>query len=195
MSQREHAQAGTTRRGFIAGSVAVVGAGATGAIAVATASGDDGPWHVGEFGDRTGGSAFTLKLSGSGSVVAVTLADDATVLHDSGDGLDAFTRGQEVTVQARHAEDGSLIASRLEVMFRVVDTTILERDGKILRTSDGDLSLPPSARPEAAEGWAGEHLDATPLNEIGAGDRVFARVTRSARSKALRVFRIGERIG
>jgi hypothetical protein len=122
--------------------------------------------------------------------VAVELSRNAELYRDQPATLSDFAVGDEVAVGGTSSADGTFAATRLESIYRLVETKVERRDGDRLDTADGTLELHGSSRAEGGHA-AGHHLEAKPLGELRAGDRVVATGRRHATRPVLLVSEIG----
>lgn len=126
-----------------------------------------------------------LHYSTTRAPIRVEFAADASFWRDRPAPLGEFVPGDEVVAEGSWTTN-SFSANRLEVLNRIVDGRVEERRSEILDTTRGNVQLTDITKPQD-----GPDLEAKPLEELQAGDSIFARGRADAETGMLVAYRIG----
>jgi len=182
MHDGERAGAQVDRRAFSTASAAAVAGVGVGVIADAARASEE-PGVCG----RTvsyGSGRLDLVLAEGGERLRVDVPPGAEILRDGPARLRDFDVGERVVVQGASEAAGVMVATAVHVVYDVLDATVIERRGNVLRTDVGDVVL--DGRSESRGRYmANPPITAEPLDEIGNGDHLSVLARRDPRGNRL----------
>jgi len=115
---------------------------------------------------------MTIEVVETGESLSVVAARDLVVLRDGRTELSAFTVGEKVVVHGSRRAFGRFLATAVDVVYDLIESaSVLERDGRILATSEGEVAMDGLTEPRDL-GGGDKRVTAEPLPSIGAGDTV-----------------------